>query len=163
MTDEEPRILTVREPSNPNGEPALPFGRLDPAGDRTLELGLRGWVRDQTGLELGYVEQLYTFGDRDRQAAQDDEGSRVISVAYLALVREEEPAPGVEAAWRGVYDSLPWEDFRRGRPSIIDRRLTPAVRAWANAKPADRHARSERAEIDRIAEVNPRKLFSPPG
>ena len=30
-------------------EPALPFGPLDPAGHRTLELGLRAWVREQTG------------------------------------------------------------------------------------------------------------------
>ena len=147
VTDQEPRVLTVREPGVPAGEPALPFGRLDPAGDRTLELGLRGWVRDQTGLELGYVEQLYTFGDRDRRSAPEDEGSRVISVAYLALVREQEPAPGGEAAWRGIYDFLPWEDLRRGRPPMIDRRLTPAVRAWGNAKPAAGGARNERAEI----------------
>ena len=32
----------------------------------TLELGLRDWVREQTGLDLGYAEQLYAFGDRNR-------------------------------------------------------------------------------------------------
>ena len=147
VTDEEPRVLTVREPRVSAGEPALPFGRLDPEGDRTLELGLRGWVRDQTGLELGYVEQLYTFGDRDRRPPPEGESARVISVAYLALVREEEPAPEADAAWRGVYDFLPWEDFRHGPPRMIDRQLTPALQAWAGAKPAARRARYERAEI----------------
>ena len=50
------------------GEPALPFGPFDPSAHRTFEIGLREWVRDQTGFELGYVEQLYTFGDRGREA-----------------------------------------------------------------------------------------------
>ena len=147
VTDEEPRVLTVRKARSPTGEPALPSGRLDPAGDRTLELSLRGWVREQTGLELGYVEQLYTFGDRDRRSALENEGARVISVAYLALVREAEPAPGAGTAWRGVYDFLPWEDFRTGRPTIIDRLLTPALRSWANAKASARRHRYGRAEI----------------
>src|SRR5262249_9728093 len=66
VTDDEPRLLTVERSEHvPAGadadEPALPFGPLDPAGHRTLELGLRAWVREQAGLELGYVEQLYTF------------------------------------------------------------------------------------------------------
>ena len=33
---------------------------------RALELGLRGWVEARTHHPLGYVEQLYTFADRDR-------------------------------------------------------------------------------------------------
>jgi hypothetical protein len=69
VTDEEPRLLTVEREEQGWGsarEPSLPFGPLDPAGHRTLELGLRDWVREQTGLDLGYAEQLYTFGDRHR-------------------------------------------------------------------------------------------------
>ena len=47
----------------------LPFGRFDPAGDRTFELALRILCdRAQTGFSLGYVEQLYTFGDKGRDA-----------------------------------------------------------------------------------------------
>jgi hypothetical protein len=60
VTEETPRILTVRREAAA-GEPAeeaLPFGPLEPETDRTLDLGLRRWVREQTGLELGYVEQL---------------------------------------------------------------------------------------------------------
>jgi hypothetical protein len=150
VTDDEPRVVTVEDsaaiaPGALPGEPALPFGQLDPEGDRTLELGLRGWVREQTGLELGYVEQLYTFGDRDRHLGDDDH-ARVLSIAYLALVREHDE-PSIEAHWRDVYDLLPWEDWRRGRPALIARVLSPRLREWAAGAPALRRQRRERVEI----------------
>ena len=83
VTDDEPRLLTVerseRMPLAAGADgTALPFGPLDPAGHRTLELGLRGWVREQTGLELGYVEQLYTFADRNRDPRERAGGPRVV-------------------------------------------------------------------------------------
>jgi hypothetical protein len=129
VTDEVPRLLTVGD--------ALPFGPLDPGADRTLELGLRRWVREQTGLELGYVEQLYTFGDRDRV-----EADRLLSIAYLALVREEGP-PRKGAAWRDWYRLLPWEDWRDGKPDVIDRLIAPAVAVWAGSEAA----RQDRTEV----------------
>ena len=49
---------------------SLPYGRFDPLKHRTLEAGLRLWVEAQTALRLGYVEQLYTFGDRGRAGAR---------------------------------------------------------------------------------------------
>src|SRR5690242_947224 len=64
----EPRVLTIRLPASrgaADAAEALPSGPLE-AEHRTLEIGLRGWVERQTGQRLGYVEQLYTFGDRDR-------------------------------------------------------------------------------------------------
>ena len=45
-------------------------------------------MREQTGLELGYVEQLYTFADRNRDPSERAGGPRMVSIAYLALVRE---------------------------------------------------------------------------
>ena len=64
----EPRVLTIRVSSgrgDQDAAEALPSGPLE-AEHRTLELGLRTWVERQTSQRLGYVEQLYTFGDRDR-------------------------------------------------------------------------------------------------
>ncbi len=131
VTDEIPRILTVRHQSPPPSAPldGLPYGPLDPQRDRTLDLGLRGWVREQTGIELGYVEQLYTFGDRDRDPGPAGEGARVVSVAYLALVRETIP-PGPQANWRDWYGYFPWEDWREGRPAMLDKEVLPALRSW---------------------------------
>ncbi|RYF89880.1 MAG: NAD regulator, partial [Caulobacteraceae bacterium] len=77
-------VLTVR----PQEAAALPFGPFAPDSDRTFELALREFVSSQTGFELGYVEQLYTFGDRGRDAPRAEVGAgaaRVVSVGYLAL------------------------------------------------------------------------------
>lgn len=41
-------------------------------------------LREETGLTLSYIEQLYTFGKPDR-----DPRGRVISVAYMGLVRPD--------------------------------------------------------------------------
>lgn len=157
VTEEVPRILTLRagRPGADNGEKngeknaeeALPFGPLDPEHDRTLDRGLRRWVRDQTGLALGYVEQLYTFGDRDRDPRSRHKGLRVVSVAYLALVHEVSVA--VEAHWRDWYEFFPWEDWRRGRPALLDAAIAPALAAWVERAPEapSRQERRERADI----------------
>ena len=162
VTDEEPRILTVRRAEHAlageamgaaagSGEPldSLPFGPLDPQRDRTLERGLRGWVREQTGLELGYVEQLYTFGDRHRDPRERGGGPRVVSVAYLALVRESRVAGVGEARWHPAYGFLPWEDWRHGRPAVIDGEIAGALEEWVRQAPdgTARRLRRERADI----------------
>ncbi len=134
VSDRTPRVLTVID----GDPPAIPSGPLDPAGDATLELALRRYVREQAGLEVGYVEQLYTFGDLRRGSAVAP-AARAISVAYLALVEQAQPAPG--AAWANWYDILPWEDHRSGRPSVIEDALVPRLRQWCEA---DDHLSGER-------------------
>jgi hypothetical protein len=157
VTDDRPRVLTVRRtdhalstPGPETGRPdGLPFGPLDPRGDRTIELGLRGWVRQQTGLELGYVEQLYTFGDRHRDPRERAGGPRVLSIAYLALVHEGGLSGAGLARWRDVYAFLPWEDWREGRPGVVENDIEPRLRAWAREAPerAVRRERQERAAL----------------
>jgi hypothetical protein len=150
VTEEVPRILTLRAGrpgAEKDAEEALPFGPLDPEHDRTLDRGLRRWVRDQTGFPLGYVEQLYTFGDRDRDPRSRRKGLRVVSVAYLALVHEV--SVGVEAHWRDWYEFFPWEDWRHGRPALLDSAIAPALEAWLGRAPEPqiRQERRERADI----------------
>ncbi|MEM6652931.1 MAG: NAD regulator, partial [Pseudomonadota bacterium] len=89
---EKLRVLATRREGN---LAALPFGSFDPRQHRTFELALRGWVKEQTGFQLGYVEQLYTFGDRDRESPEATlldapPDARVVSVGYLALTPEAE-------------------------------------------------------------------------
>jgi hypothetical protein len=112
----------------------LPFGAFDPAGDRTLELTLRRWVAAQTGFEIGYAEQLYTFADRGREAPLPDADSadRVVSIGYLALTPEQARLDTAGARWRRWYDFFPWEDWRTGRPALIDAAIAPALKDWAN-------------------------------
>ena len=58
----DPRVLTIQD------KRALPSGPFQIA-HRSLQSALRAWVERQTRLPLGYVEQLYTFADKDRAGA----------------------------------------------------------------------------------------------
>ncbi|UMY20171.1 NUDIX hydrolase [Methylobacterium organophilum] len=147
-TGGEPRALTVQVAGQARGrETGLPAGPLVPE-HTTLERGLRAWVEQQTHQRLGYVEQLYTFGDRDRKAG-GPEGVHLLSVAYLALVREARPAGLAEAAWRNWYAYLPWEDFREGRPAALDA-IEPRLMAWVQeaADPKLRRLREDRVGLN---------------
>jgi len=145
VTEEQPRVLLVDTPEGP----ALPSGPLDPARDRTFELALRRWVREQTGLDLGYVEQLYTFGNRDRDPREREGGPRQVAIAYLALVREAPLSAGGAAQWVDGYQLLPWEDWRQGRPPVLDREIGPRLGKWIEGarEPQERAGRRERADI----------------
>ncbi len=143
VTDDRPRMLTVGGDAT-TAPPSIPSGPLDPVGDKTLERALRRWISELTGIDIGYAEQLYTFGDRSRIVGTD-ESARALSVAYLALVREEAPAPG--AAWIDWYDLFPWEDHRSGRPAIIDDSLLPGLGKWAASDPADAAQRRARIAV----------------
>ncbi len=139
-----PLILVVESGGEPRG--SLPFGPFDPFRHRTLESGLRAWVEAQTHLKLGYVEQLYTFGDRGRHAAPSDTAPRVVSVGYLALTRRSPESDEVlaksGAGWRPWYEFFPWEDWRQGRPEPLDRSILPLLEEWAARPPeADGPAR----------------------
>ncbi|MEQ9506812.1 MAG: NAD regulator [Hyphomonas sp.] len=146
LKEGEPTVLATRRPS---GEDALPFGPFDPVNHRTFDLSLRGWVREQTGFEIGYLEQLYTFGDKDRETpeatmAGEPGGARVISVGYLALTPEARPAgASFEARWQDWYHFFPWEDHRLRRPPMIETEIAPRLKTWA----AGNERRLDRARI----------------
>lgn len=113
------------------GETALPFGPFDPATDRTFELALRAFVTAQTGFRLGFVEQLYTFGDLGRASPRATPGPdrrREVSVGYLALTREAAETPG--ARWTPVFDLFPWED-RRSSPPAVMAAITEGLARWS--------------------------------
>ncbi|HEY9714089.1 MAG TPA: NUDIX domain-containing protein [Chroococcales cyanobacterium] len=63
---------------------ALPGGFVDEI-DKTIEQAASRELLEETNVGDVYLEQLYTFGDKGR-----DPRGRVITVAYIALLREEE-------------------------------------------------------------------------
>ena len=129
--------LCVLTTETAEGELALPFGPFDPAGDRTFERVLRAFVTAQTGFGLGFVEQLYTFGDAGRAAPRRTPGpdrQREVSVGYLALTAAAVDVAPPGARWTPALEIFPWEDRRvpaAGRSSPIVEALT----AWADRDP----------------------------
>jgi hypothetical protein len=133
IQDGQAVVLTVR-PQGHDGEQGLPFGPFDPQGHRTFELALRAFVSEQTAFDLGYVEQLYTFGDKGRDAPLADVGAgsaRVISVGYLALAPRAVTMTTPDTAWTPWTRFFPWEDWRTGRPGLIEETILPALSRWA--------------------------------
>lgn len=153
----EPMILTVVS----NGETqaandhqhgrqyGLPFGRFEPLTHHTMEMGVRGFVEEQTGLKFGYIEQLYTFGDRGRVVPRVDGEMHVVSIGYLALTRMGEHNP-VSAQWRSWYLAFPWEDWRQGTPEIIQQEIVPRLLEWAKTT----RAKSRGGPVDPLDRVN---------
>ena len=136
VTAEEPRVLTIQDGK------ALPSGPFE-SEHRTLQAGLRAWVERQTHHPLGYIEQLYTFADRDRT-----QGGRSISISYLGLTREARASGDADPGWRSWYRYLPWEDWRGGPPAVIAEIIRPQLGRWAadSADPALRRERAQRID-----------------
>jgi len=133
----KPLILVAGADSGPIG---LPSGPFDPITHRTFELALRTFVAEQTALTVGYVEQLYTFGDRGRHARAGDTDPHVLSVGYLALTRlpdEDAALIAAGARFEPWYRFFPWEDWRGDRPKILDAAILPALTTWAKAAPRE--------------------------
>ena len=128
---DEPTILVAGDGSDGEPRAGLPSGPFDPREHRTFEMGLRAWVEAQTGLRVGYVEQLYTFGDRGRHADAEAGRPHGVSVGYLALTRSSEDkskAPGT--GFEPWYRFFPWEDWRADRPMILDDTILPLLTEW---------------------------------
>ena len=118
---------------------------VDPLAHRTLEIGLRAWVAAQTALTVAYVEQLYTFGDRGRHARAGDTAPHIVSVGYLALTRLPENVEALRKAGADFspwYRFFPWEDWRTGRPAILDETILPRLAQCRVTSAATRRARS---------------------
>lgn len=146
VKEDEPRVL-VAEGEKRDNPAGLPSGPFDPLTHRTLEMGLRAWVQAQTALNVAYVEQLYTFGDRGRHARVGDTDPHVVSIGYLALTRMLANATPLRAAgFEPWYRFFPWEDWREGRPEILDEKILPVLKAWAREQ-RDDNSRAERLRL----------------
>lgn len=128
LVDGEPCVLEVDD------APRLPAGPLL-EGHRSLQAAVRAWAESQTGRQLGFLEQLYTFADSDRDTA-----ARRISVCYLGLTAGS-GAGARSGVWRPWYDLLPYED-QRTPSGVLDQVVVPRVRAWAADDPERRAGRA---------------------
>ncbi len=84
LLDSRLHVLLVQRKHWPYADHwAIPGGFVNM--DESLETAARRELAEETGVHDLYLEQLYTFGEPGR-----DPRTRVISVAYFALVRSEE-------------------------------------------------------------------------
>ena len=133
-----PRVLTTQ---CGQALPAGPFQMVH----RSLQAGLRAWVESQTQHALGYVEQLYTFADRERE-----EAAHVLSISYLGLTCEPEQSPQGATSWQDWYSFFPWEDWRQGAPAVLQSSILPHLQDWVDeaSNQALRQTRKARVAIN---------------
>jgi 8-oxo-dGTP diphosphatase len=92
------KILLIRRGLEPfKGRWALPGGFV--RVEEEIDAAARRELAEEAGVSGVYLEQLYTFGGLHR-----DPRERVVSVAYYALVRQEDMSPAAatdadEAKW----------------------------------------------------------------
>lgn len=146
MRGDTPSVFATAAGGRASG---LPTGPFDPPRHRTLEIGLRSFAQAQAALQLGYVEQLYTFGDRGRHADAPTAdralaSPHIVSIGYLALMRIA-PDGAPEANFQPLYACFPWEDWRRGRPALLDTAILPALFHWADEQEAGNFGTTQRA------------------
>ena len=97
------QVLLIERGIEPyKGRWAFPGGFLKM--DETAEEGALRELKEETGLENAYIQQLHTFSDPNR-----DPRERVITIAYYALVRIQEVKGGDDAAYARWFplDEIP--------------------------------------------------------
>jgi 8-oxo-dGTP diphosphatase len=120
ILDDVLQVLLVRRGIEPyRDEWAIPGGFI--LRNESLDDAARRELREETGVDNVWLEQLYTFGDPGR-----DVRGRVITVAYFALIARDRVPPlaggdATEARW--------WPATRPPTPLAFDHRqiLTTAL------------------------------------
>ncbi|WP_370086914.1 NUDIX domain-containing protein [Ekhidna sp.] len=97
-------ILLIKRKFSPfKGDWALPGGFV--LQNETLEQAVERELIEETGISISYLEQLYTFGELNRDPRQ-----RVVSVAYFGLVKSSKfkklsaTTDASEAKWFNIKD-----------------------------------------------------------
>ena len=118
LFDDDLKVLLVKRSQSPfQGSWALPGGFV--MSSESLEDAAARKLAEETGVTAVYTEQLYTFGELDR-----DPRMRIITVAYFALVPYESVSaqvthakPDGSAGWFSLND-LP--DLGFDHQEIVD-------------------------------------------
>lgn len=113
IEDRRAKVLLVRRALPPfEGRWALPGGFV--RMDESLDQAARRELKEETGVSVRVLEQLYTFGDVKRDPAR-----RAITVTYFALIDSAKLSPiaGTDASSVGWFpvDALPPLAFDHAR------------------------------------------------
>jgi 8-oxo-dGTP diphosphatase len=108
------RAMLVQRSEHPNlGKWSLPGGFV--RMDESLDAAAERVLRTKVGVQGIYLEQLYTFGHPDR-----DPRTRVIAVAYYALVNAAKLQSLVSGGPTLATIHVPWEGEQGGKAEACD-------------------------------------------
>ena len=102
VADEDLKVLLIKRGVAPYKDAwALPGGFV--REDESVDDAARRELAEETAVEDIYLEQLYTFGEVDR-----DPRDRVVTVAYFALIDAQSVqilggTDASQAAWHSMY------------------------------------------------------------
>ncbi len=100
VRDEALHVLLIQRQAPPfAGAWALPGGLVDPLTDDAIDAAVQRQLRLKAGVTAPYLEQLRTYGDRNR-----DPRGWTATVVYFALVNADHPdlQLGDDARWLAV-------------------------------------------------------------
>ena len=116
--DKELKVLLIERAFEPfKGQLALAGGFVNE--DETTEEAVLRKLKDETNVDLDYLEQLYTFSDVDR-----DPRERIVTVAYYGLIApvKTEEVTNIHAKYVDWYsvDNVLEMDLAFDHDNIID-------------------------------------------
>ncbi len=163
VADDEPvvEVIISADGHAPDRLPSAPFNF---GSGLSLDEALRGPIGDQTGHRIGYLQQLIAFVGTDHSTIH---GRDVMLIGYLALVHDRRGRGGSRkriraTRWQGCYQHFPWEDWRAGRPAIIEEIILPRLGTWTRSGQTGLNkAGLTRLQAERSARV--RLAFAGPG
>ena len=123
----EPVVAVV--PAERAGDESLPCGAFLPGEHGTLEGGVRILGAAQTGVELGFLEQLCTLGAPSRH--RDRRRRTLVSVSYLALVGPRQCSDRTRADLAQLVQLLPLGGLAQRPAGLPDRASSRGSKAWA--------------------------------
>ncbi|MGL4742341.1 MAG: NUDIX hydrolase [Sarcina sp.] len=104
VNEKELKVLLVKREEHPCiNKWSLPGGFVHI--DESLEAGVNRKLKEETGLDDIYCEQLYTWGEVGR-----DPRTRIISTSYMALVNNEVLSSNDNNEWEVEWFSVKKED-----------------------------------------------------
>jgi len=112
-------VLLIKRKEPPfKGKWALPGGLVK--DKESLDAAVERELKEETGVQINYLEQLYSFGSPKR-----DPRNRVVSISYYALVRPDAftlapSTDALEAKWFNIED-LPRLAF--DHPIILEKAM----------------------------------------
>lgn len=127
LDDQDLKVLLIQRALAPFvGKWALPGGFVHM--DESLETAVRRELTEESGLSNVFLEQLYTFGEPNR-----DPRGRTVSVAYYALVKLADhqlvaSTDAKDAAWFPVAEVPPLAFDHAKIVEVAHRRLQGKVR-----------------------------------